>query len=545
MEISFQLADFEEISLKKIKPHNKRAFMGYFLLSLALGQFYMIDKISIYLYSYYYHKSPEGIKTSKKLLSEVFLISQSLFMIPFTMLLRKKRFRVLIYTTVTLLYSAALASTYLLDNYVTLAFLIGGTGGLAQATVSIYPILEIRDYFSFKYRTYAMFGFLTFVTSFQNFLAFSSMVFIDPGIPQVQENSGIVPLMSCIYAKKRFALSSILCMVLVIPAIVIIYTGQRYNEMALNKDEVMIQNLSMDLNDVYDPIMPDEHELRIKEVIKQTETDRIKFATFSIFVFILMFLRDNSNKNLITTINPPLKDFKFPFFGQSFACGFIPFTTFPIFAILLNHRGNSSKYTFATHSSFLVIVAWTIFQVFMMNFLNSNQESVPFYLLGFVSTMILENFTLGLVFCFCTRYLYNRRFESIASYFTLKSWCDYIALKLDLYIGNFLQPDISMIFSLGSCILLYGYGMFVVSTERRVSTRWGYKIGDDSFIDDQEIQQMVDEIKKDKEISELRSRSSVEKMSSLKSDFSNFAQKRYSGLIGERRMTEGYAGEYK
>lgn len=313
---------------------------------------------------------------------------------------------------------------------------------------------------------------------------------------------------------------------LVIPGILVVYLSKIDTENALNKEEIMIQNLSMDLADVNEAVMPDEDKPRVKEVIKKSEKDRFKFALFSLFVFTVMFLRDDSNKNMIRTIKAPLKDFKFPFFGQTFSCGIIPFVTFPIFATLLNHRGQSNRYTFATHSSFLVIVACTIFQVFMMNFSTNNKDSVTFYLLGFISTMVLENFTIGLILCFCTRYLYNRRFEAIGGYYTLKSWCDYITIKLEIYIGSFLQPDISMILSLISCVMLYGYGMFVVSAERRIWDKFGYKVGEDSFIDDLEIKQMVEEIKREKEISEFRSSRITNP--SLRSDFSNLANKRLS-----------------
>lgn len=83
-----------------------------------------------------------------------------------------------------------------------------------------------------------------------------------------------------------------------------------------------------------------------------------------------------------------------------------------------------------------------------------------------------------------------------------------------------------MILSLISCVMLYGYGMFVVSAERRIWDKFGYKVGEDSFIDDLEIKQMVEEIKREKEISEFRSSRITNP--SLRSDFSNLANKRLS-----------------
>lgn len=526
MEIGFQLTDYEEYSLKKIKPYFTRAFIGYFLISLGLGQFLTIDKISIYLYSYYYHKSKEGIKTSRRLLSEILLLSQAVSLIPITLILKSEKWRTKVYAFLAVTYSAALASMYFIDNYVTLSLLIGGMGGLAKASVCVFPSLELRNYLSKNLRTVGMFAFILTVIAFQNFIAFSAMMFVDSNIPDIDHNSGVVPFDSCEYAKKRFALSSIFSLLLVIPGITIIRYAKKTDKKALNKEQKMVKDLSMDYEDLKEFMMPDDHHPGAEKVIKKTEPTRIKFAFVSLLVFTILFLRDSSNFNLLDTMKAPISYFKFPYFGQSCVSGFVPFFSFPLFTILLSYRGKSSpNYSLSTYTSILIACSISAIQVFFMNSLSEKPKSAPLYLTEFLMTSFSGNFTYILVFCFCCRYLYNRRFTAIAVYFTLKSWVDYTGLKMNLYIGNSLQPQVSIGLTSCACVALLAYGFLVVRWERKISERMGYSVNDQTFIEDFDIKQMVEEIKKEQAASDFRSSQGTEQ--SFKSDFSCFAKQKF------------------
>lgn len=137
-----------------LDPNNwPKALAGYTIISVILGRLSMFKMLIPYIEKYFTIIHNEEKKMG--ILESSYVFSHALAIIPLTYLLKFDNFRHKIYGSLILLSSLSFFLIGFIHNYEIFCIFCGGICGIANSSITVYPLLKIRDFMvTFKNKTF-------------------------------------------------------------------------------------------------------------------------------------------------------------------------------------------------------------------------------------------------------------------------------------------------------------------------------------------------------------------------------------------------------
>ena len=452
---------FENHEFPTAKKNFKLKFIGFMLLVSSLQQVTLISQLSLYVYSYFViHQRKEPSKLPKKQLpAEQWFLAQGIALIPMTILLKKlPKQRITIWAFLLIIYSGVVMLSSLFNNFSYYANGVGIVGGVAQASVLVIPLMEIREYAVGNKRHYAMFGLAGIAYFFEYFFGFLGVLLMDPKFQKVSSDF-LMPADSCKNATFKFGLFGVVALIMGGVGLALlkkVETSEKTEEdpTIVSFEDHPSKKANSDLKAplAKETRLEKKKKKRAREKNKykqqkieekEKEANQIRKFHFgsSLILYLSFFFVERMNLNYLGYFTMNYEPLQYPGIPQLL----ISIITLPIGLALssLVTKGETFKKINRIELfslgliGLLVNFSW-IFACLVIYRSISTKIGYPIW---YSSIKFLVSFSTGTVLAISTRFFYHFRHMALSSFLVLKSGSYYLMLIYNENRDNFTQFD--------------------------------------------------------------------------------------------------------